>query len=143
MKQVYDFLKGTTNFNGFSKINAIDKIIAVASEAGYKIEEVNKEKPWGAYIRFSSADAEVFVREFFPSLDFAEAQLGREDVELSPKILLVASGQRLSWQYHYRSDGHFLPMVHLIKAVQTKRVSSFKQRQVMRFNFSPRNATGL
>lgn len=69
---------------------------------GYQIVEQDLTKPWGAYYRMDSSDAERFVREFFPDLSMGEAKLGREDVELSPKLLLVAPGHRLSWQYHDR-----------------------------------------
>lgn len=69
---------------------------------GYRIVEQDLTKPWGAYYRMSSLDAERFVHEFFPDLSMVEARLGREDVELSPKFLLVAPGHRLSWQYHDR-----------------------------------------
>ena len=69
---------------------------------GYLIVEEDLTKPWGAYYRMASDDAERFVEEFFPDLSMTEARLGRSDVELSPKFLLVAPGHRLSWQYHDR-----------------------------------------
>lgn len=71
-------------------------------ELGYQIVEEDLSKPWGAYYRMASKDAARFVGEFFPGLSMVEAKLGREDVELSPKLLLVAPGNRLSWQYHER-----------------------------------------
>lgn len=70
--------------------------------AGYEIVEQNDEKPWGAYFRIESEQADVFVDEFFPGLTPQEARLGVENAELSPKILLVSPHQRLSWQYHNR-----------------------------------------
>ena len=42
------------------------------------------------------------MHEFFPGLSPQEARLGIDGIELSPKILIVAPGQRLSWQYHHR-----------------------------------------
>ena len=71
-------------------------------ELGYRIVEEDLAKPWGAYYRMSNQDAERFIQEFFPDLSITEAKLGRDDVELSPKFLLVAPGHRLSWQYHDR-----------------------------------------
>ena len=73
-----------------------------AIELGYTIVEEDTKKPWGAYFRMDSTDSDRFIEEFFPGLTIAEAKLGRDDVELSPKFLLVAPGQRLSWQYHAR-----------------------------------------
>lgn len=69
---------------------------------GYMIVEVNDQKPWGAYVRIDSRQADRFVEEFFPGLSPEEARLGVEGAELSPKILVVAPGHRLSWQRHGR-----------------------------------------
>lgn len=71
-------------------------------ELGYKFVDVNEKKPWGAYWRIQDEQSERFVAEFFPGLTMFEARFGREDVELSPKIMLVYPDQRLSWQYHNR-----------------------------------------
>lgn len=70
--------------------------------AGYIIAEQNNDKPWGAYFRFDSSQADRFVEEFFPGLTASEARLGNVEAELSPKILIVTPGERLSWQYHNR-----------------------------------------
>lgn len=71
-------------------------------ELGYKFAEIIEDKPWGASYRMVNEQAERFIAEFFPNLSLTEARLGRDDTELSPKILLVCPGQRLSWQYHQR-----------------------------------------
>ena len=39
---------------------------------------------------------------FFPDVNPIDARLGNPEVELSPKFLLVAPEQRLSWQRHER-----------------------------------------
>ena len=72
------------------------------TRSGYSIVEINTEKPWGTYIRIRNDQADKFVNEFFPGLSAEEARLGQDRAELSPKILIVAPGQRLSWQYHDR-----------------------------------------
>jgi mannose-6-phosphate isomerase-like protein (cupin superfamily) len=77
-------------------------VISHMTQAGYEVVEVNDERPWGGYVRFTSSQAEQFVEEFFPGLTYAEASLDHTAVELSPKILIVAPSQRLSWQYHTR-----------------------------------------
>ncbi len=66
----------------------------------YNIVELDDKRPWGAYFRFDSDEADRFVEEFFPGLDGTEARLGDDSLELSPKILLASPDQRLSWQYH-------------------------------------------
>lgn len=110
---------------------AITMLSDAISEMGYTVVEQDLNKPWGCYFRMSNEDAERFVAEFFPDLDIVEAKLGRSDVELSPKFLLVQPGHRLSWQYHdrraerwrfltdgayYRSHSDDLPEKTLAKA---------------------------
>lgn len=86
----------------------IDKRVIVSEitrnieDEGYTVVELNQDKPWGAYIRIDGSQADRFVEEFFSGLTPIEARLGVEAAELSPKILIVAPGQRLSWQYHDR-----------------------------------------
>lgn len=84
------------------KQQVVEETRGLIETAGYEIVEQNSEKPWGAYFRLSSKQADVFVEEFFPGLSATEARLGSEKAELSPKILLVSPEQRLSWQYHNR-----------------------------------------
>lgn len=84
------------------KIELTNAIIEQMSSVGYEVVEVNTDKPWGSYLRISGEQADTFVEEFFPGLSPDEARLGIEGAELSPKILIVSPGQRLSWQYHDR-----------------------------------------
>lgn len=93
----------TLNFNEIEKylefVAGIEEMIA---SAGYTIVEKNADKPWGAYLRIDSTQADEFVHDFFPGLSPGEARLGIEGAELSPKFLIVKPGERLSWQYHDR-----------------------------------------
>ncbi len=77
-------------------------IVHTLEVAGYTVVETNTQKPWGAYVRIKNDQADDFVHEFFPGLSPEGARLGIETAELSPKILIVSPGQRLSWQYHNR-----------------------------------------
>lgn len=72
------------------------------ADAGFTLVEKNADKPWGAYLRIDSSQADEFVRDFFPGLSPEDARLGIEGAELSPKFLIVKPGERLSWQYHDR-----------------------------------------
>ncbi len=83
---------------------------ALKEDLGYHFFEVDEARPWGAFYRISDEEADRFVTEFFPGLDPAKARLGHKGLVLSPKILVVYPGQRLSWQYHtFRSERwHFL-----------------------------------
>ena len=85
-----------------SKEAVTERIKQRLESSGYDVVEVETQKPWGAYLRIEGAQADAFVEEFFEGLSPTEARRGNPDAELSPKILIVAPGERLSWQYHYR-----------------------------------------
>lgn len=97
-----EFCASLDNSGEIDKKNFVDDITLAIGRYGYKIAEINADKPWGAYIRFDNDDAEKFVNEFFEDTTINEAKLGNDDAELSPKILIVSPKQRLSWQKHFR-----------------------------------------
>lgn len=88
--------------HGDDKIEMIADIIGFATKAGYTVADVDDTKPWGGFVRFDYKDGDRFIAEFFPDVNPVEARLGNPNAELSPKILLVAPEQRLSWQVHAR-----------------------------------------
>ncbi|MCL2869326.1 sugar phosphate nucleotidyltransferase [Candidatus Saccharibacteria bacterium] len=85
-------LKGVTNTLDVPKNEFLDSITTLLVKSGYKITEVNSDKPWGAYFCVDKADMSKFLKEFFPDIKL--------NGELSAKILVVSPGHRLSWQYH-------------------------------------------
>jgi len=84
------------------KPEIVRMVTEAIAESGYTAVEIDDERQWGAYFRLDNDQANPFIEEFFPDLNPSEARGGNPDVELTPKILLVAPGQRLSWQYHNR-----------------------------------------
>ena len=102
MTQLSSNLAAIKNDDSIKKVDFVKEVIGYINDAGYTIVEINDQKPWGAYIRMSSDEAKRFIQEFFPGLTPEEARLGIDDAELSPKFLIVAPNQRLSWQYHNR-----------------------------------------
>lgn len=56
-------------------------------------------RPWGGFYVIDETQAQLFADTFFDGLDVNTLTIGGK---LSPKILLVAPNQRLSWQYHKR-----------------------------------------
>ncbi|MBS1489649.1 MAG: phosphoheptose isomerase [Bacteroidetes bacterium] len=56
-------------------------------------------RPWGGFFVIDEQQAERFIQLFFPHLQKKDLSIAGK---LSPKILMVAPGQRLSWQYHHR-----------------------------------------
>ncbi len=79
-----------------------DVFVAITSfldKENLVIDSSDESRPWGGFFVLAEKDAEKFIARFFP-------RLSKEDLEiagkLSPKILVVAPGKRLSWQYHHR-----------------------------------------
>lgn len=102
MAELTTKLADTANQEQIDLSAFVARIRALAEGAGYTIVEQNADKPWGAYLRIDSKQADIFVKEFFPGLSPEDARLGVDNAELSPKFLIVKPGERLSWQFHYR-----------------------------------------
>lgn len=66
---------------------------------GYDVVASDDRRPWGGFLVIAEEQARRFIGDFFPGLDPDAFSQG---VRLSPKLLLVAPGTRLSWQYHRR-----------------------------------------
>lgn len=66
---------------------------------GFHIESQDQSRPWGGFFVLSEDQAAAFAQQYFADQPVqALSQGGR----LSPKVLVVAPQQRLSWQYHHR-----------------------------------------
>lgn len=102
MNELSTSLEQLENNATIDKMTLVDGVVDRVKKAGYTIVDLNDTKPWGAYIRMDGKQADRFIAEFFPGLTPEEARLGDPNAELSPKLLIVAPGQRLSWQYHDR-----------------------------------------
>jgi len=70
-----------------------------AENKGFTIVDKDSQRPWGGFLVIDEDQAESFIATFFPNQS-VEGFKGFD--KLSPKILLVAPGKRLSWQYHHR-----------------------------------------
>jgi mannose-6-phosphate isomerase len=68
-------------------------------ELGLKIEKKDFTRPWGGFFVLDESQAELFIETYFPTYKKEDLMLGNK---LSPKILVVEPGKRLSWQYHHR-----------------------------------------
>lgn len=66
---------------------------------GLSIKKIDETRPWGGFFVIDESSLSTFVKLFFP--DF-EIKNSIKEQTLSPKILLVEPGKRLSWQYHHR-----------------------------------------
>jgi mannose-6-phosphate isomerase-like protein (cupin superfamily) len=85
-------------------MNAVDpnvfrKMITSLNSQGFKIDSVNHARPWGGFLVINEAESDFFIKTFFSNTNEEDIKIGGK---LSPKILIVAPGKRLSWQYHFR-----------------------------------------
>lgn len=58
------------------------------------------QRPWGGFFVIDEAQTGDFVNLYFP--EYPKQQISQYGNKLSPKILVVEPGKRLSWQYHNR-----------------------------------------
>lgn len=66
---------------------------------GFTFERIDFNRPWGGFFVIEEEQATQFCELFYPEEDLELlTKLGK----VSPKILVVLPGKRLSWQYHHR-----------------------------------------
>ena len=65
----------------------------------FTIVSKDHNRPWGGFFVIAEEQAQAFANQYFDGLDVSTLKRGGA---LSPKILVVAPGRRLSWQYHHR-----------------------------------------
>lgn len=69
------------------------------TDNGFKIEAKDFGRPWGGFFVLDESQALKFGQLYFPHVELSTLKISGK---LSPKILMVQNGKRLSWQYHYR-----------------------------------------
>jgi mannose-6-phosphate isomerase-like protein (cupin superfamily) len=74
------------------------RIRGMIEAKGLTIATIDDTRPWGGFFVMEEAQAVPFIETFFPGEDVAAITANK----VSPKILVVAPGARLSWQYHHR-----------------------------------------
>jgi mannose-6-phosphate isomerase-like protein (cupin superfamily) len=65
----------------------------------FEIVAKDHQRPWGGFVVISEEQAQKFANNYFEGLDVSSLKISGK---LSPKILVVLPGKRLSWQYHHR-----------------------------------------
>lgn len=75
------------------------KIADQLHHQGFRVTKQDQQRPWGGFFVLDEAQAQVFADQYFDGLRVNELRISGQ---LSPKVLLVAPQQRLSWQYHHR-----------------------------------------
>ena len=84
---------------GMTQNEVFSRIEAFISEKGFQIINKDDARPWGGFFVIDEAQAFDFAKTFFPEQNMESF---RHFSKLSPKVLLVEPGKRLSWQYHHR-----------------------------------------
>jgi len=74
-------------------------ILNKLAKQGLTIVAADKQRPWGGFFVIDEDQAQEFADIYFDGLDVSGLRVAGK---LSPKLLLVKPGARLSWQYHYR-----------------------------------------
>lgn len=69
------------------------------TENGFTIAAKDFDRPWGGFFVIDESQAQKFQQLYFPGIDLSSLRISGK---LSPKILMVQTDKRLSWQYHYR-----------------------------------------
>lgn len=62
------------------------------------MDDVDEQKPWGAYYRFVLGEKDKFLEKYFKDLDVEVPG------NINPKFLIFEPGKKLSLQYHERRD---------------------------------------
>ncbi|GAA3964182.1 phosphoheptose isomerase [Hymenobacter antarcticus] len=75
------------------------QVAAKLQEQGFTIAKEDQTRPWGGFFVIQEDQAQEFANTYFDGLSVEGLKISGK---LSPKVLLVAPGQRLSWQYHHR-----------------------------------------
>ena len=71
----------------------------ILENQGLRIDSYDLSRPWGGFYVIDENQAQVFADIYFSNKDVEELRISGQ---LSPKILMVKPGARLSWQYHKR-----------------------------------------
>ncbi|TDB57213.1 cupin domain-containing protein [Arundinibacter roseus] len=82
-----------------SRSEVFESVQQFIDEKRFSVVSKDHTRPWGGFFVLDESQAAQFIEAFFPHLSLEDFS-GYE--KLSPKILVVAPQQRLSWQYHHR-----------------------------------------
>jgi mannose-6-phosphate isomerase-like protein (cupin superfamily) len=93
------FLLNISTFRFMVPNDLIINIQQELADSNIRISSTDFSRPWGGFFVLNEADADKFIANYFPTYKIEDLMLGNR---LSPKILVVAPKQRLSWQYHHR-----------------------------------------
>lgn len=89
----------TLELSSRSRKEVFDEVEKYLTGLNLTIVSSDFQRPWGGFFVIDEAQAKHFGHLFFPGVDVSSLRISGK---LSPKILIVEPGKRLSWQYHHR-----------------------------------------
>jgi mannose-6-phosphate isomerase len=81
------------------KDEVMKSVQSYLTEVNLVVASHDFSRPWGGFFVIEESLADRFIQLYFPHLKKEDLTIAGK---LSPKILIVAPDQRLSWQYHHR-----------------------------------------
>ncbi|WP_372637442.1 phosphoheptose isomerase [Fodinibius sp.] len=81
------------------KQEVFEEVAQKINNQGFTIVDQDRQRPWGGFFVIDEQQAQEFASTYFPHLSMDDLTISGK---LSPKVLMVAPGKRLSWQYHHR-----------------------------------------
>lgn len=82
------------------KATVFERTHEYLKELDISISDTDDQRPWGGFFVIDAVSTDLFIDTYFPEFD--KTAIYKYGTEVSPKILLVAPEQKLSWQYHHR-----------------------------------------
>lgn len=82
-----------------SKKEVFNQVKNQLESNGFNIVDSDDSRPWGGFYVIDESQSQKFIDLFLNNVPQAK---DKGSGKISPKILIVESGKRLSWQYHHR-----------------------------------------
>lgn len=112
MSEFRENIVGINNRDFRDKSELFSEILNFVENSNYNLHSYDDQRPWGGFCRLNNEDAEEFAREFFDDKEIVLFDENGNKLELSPKLLVVSSGEELSWQYHNRRSERWMFLTH-------------------------------
>jgi mannose-6-phosphate isomerase-like protein (cupin superfamily) len=82
-----------------TKKEVFEQVELYLKKHAFNIVTQDQTRPWGGFYVIDESQSDKFIAFFLKDIPEATTQsIGK----ISPKILVVEPGKRLSWQYHHR-----------------------------------------
>jgi mannose-6-phosphate isomerase-like protein (cupin superfamily) len=82
-----------------TKKEIFEKVASFLTQNNFRIVNYDDTRPWGGFYVIDETQSKLFIDYFFKNVPKAKQH---SNEKVSPKLLIVESKKRLSWQYHQR-----------------------------------------